>query len=176
MDRRSFVALLATTPFLADPPVTPYLHTERRYESTGRVDGTFSRMQIEVFLSLTERTARDIYRWEATDPFDGVVGEFYISGSQRVDIPEAICGSLTAFDTIVGVAAKRGTVHVGGLKRGKFIWILRGGPVEHMMLLFEQIMAFELPEETEVWFKPVLLERLIPDPEMFPSDIEVLET
>jgi hypothetical protein len=177
MHRRSFVSMLFAAPVLATLPVQPHLHAERRYRPVSLLSAGFSWIQVEVYLAWTERGARAIRNREAQDPFDGLVGEFYVSDSHAVDVPADISGTVATFETIVGVAAEEGVIHVGGVMRGNYVWIIRmnGGPVDHVIDLAEGIMTLDLPRESDVLSEPALLHRLLPEPDVFPVEVEVRE-
>lgn len=176
MHRRSFIAMAATAPFAASFPVFGLAnpHAERRFRP-GRGVESFGLIQVEVQLARSEQAARGLRNREARDPFDGLVGEFYIADSYPIEVPDVLPGSVTTFETIVGVAGAKGVVHVGGFRRGLFVWTARvtGGPVDYVFDVGNAIVGYELPDEAAVRLTPGLLEGLLPGPEVFPVKVEI---
>lgn len=128
MNRRTFIAALTLTPVVAriPGPESVWPHAERRFRLARSTDHD-GWIQVKVQLALTERIARGIRNQEAHDPFDGLVGEFYIDDAHPVEIPGHLPGTLTTYETIVGVAAARGVIHTGGFRRGRYVWTVRVG-------------------------------------------------
>jgi hypothetical protein len=175
MNRRSFASLLVASPLVVRLPgaidLTP--RAERRFLPASTLDA-FGSIDVEVMLAVSERQARGLRNQEAHDPFDGLVGEFYISDSHPVDIADDLPGSVTTYETIVGVAAQKGTVHVGGFRRGKFVWTIRViGPVDRALEAAEAISRTELPDEIDVRFAPSLLNGLLPEVDDFSVEVRV---
>lgn len=172
MHRRSFVTMLAAAPFAAFLPGREMLvpSAERRYRSRSRESGP---VDVEVLLAPDERRARGWRNREAHDPFDGMVGELYISDASRLELPADLPGTATTYETVVGVAAQRGVVHVGGFRRGLYVWTVRvhGGPEELIAEAGEAIAAKPLPEPMDVRLVPALIADLLPDADDFSIDL-----
>jgi hypothetical protein len=171
MNRRAFVSALVATPLISrlpnDASLMPSAERRFRLARGGFID-------VEVMLALTERQARELRLREAQDPFNGLAGEFYVSGSSPVDIPDHLPGTLTTFETVVGVAAEQGSVHVGGFRRGCFVWSIRANaPVEHAVETAEAIAAVDLPDELDVRLAPSLLKGLLPVVDDFSVEVRI---
>lgn len=172
MNRRAFFFSLLTLPVVAHLPDHEVLSpaAERRYVSRSGATGP---VDIEVLLAPDERRARGWRNREAHDPFDGMMGEFFVSDSHEIRLPSNLPGTATTYETVVGVAAQEGVVHVGGFRRGVFVWTVRvhGGPVEHVIRAGEAIAGMTLPDPVEARFAPGRLEELLPGPEVFGGDM-----
>jgi hypothetical protein len=175
MNRRSFVGALVATPLLALLPNEPTLapRAERRYRS---VEKDFASLTVEVRMVWAERVARSMRDREAHDPFDGLIGEFYIENAHPVEIPDHLPGTVTTFETIVGVAAERGIIQVGAFWRDTFVWTVRvrGGPAEYAIEAAEAIARFDLPDAPRVAMAPSLLNELLPTPDDFSRPVEIV--
>ena len=174
MTRRTFVAAFAAAPVLARIPGVQSLrpHAERRFRPV-RGSGHHGRIQVEVQLAMSEDDARRLRGREARDPFDGLVGEFYISDSSAVDIPNHLPGTLTAFETVVGVAAEKSFIHTGAFRRGRYVWTVRvSGDVAWAIEVAEWIAALDLPDEARVRLAPTMLEDLLPAEGDFSIDVQ----
>jgi hypothetical protein len=178
MHRRSFiaalVAALATKQLPALLPAEPglVLRAERRFSSPFN---DFASLTVEVQLAWSERAARGMRNREAHDPFDGLVGEFYIADSSPVEIPDHLPGTVTTYETVVGVAAHEGIVQVGGFRRETFVWTVRvnSGPVNYAIEAAEAIAGFDLPAAAQVRLAPSLLQGLLPTPADFSRKVEI---
>lgn len=178
MNRRTFIAALTLTPVVAriPGPESVWPHAERRFRLARSTDHD-GWIQVKVQLALTERIARGIRNQEAHDPFDGLVGEFYIDDAHPVEIPGHLPGTLTTYETIVGVAAARGVIHTGGFRRGRYVWTVRvGGDVSWAIEVAEWIAALELPDEARIRLAPDLLETLLPTEDDFSIEVRIDES
>ena len=176
LNRRTFALSIISSPVvfrLAGPSIL-VPSAERRYVSRSGDSGP---IDVEVLLAPSERRARAWRNREAREPFDGVVGEFYISSSSPIDLPEGVPGTATTYETIVGAAGQEGSVHVGGFRRGLFVWSVRvhGGPMDPLIAAGEEIATMPLLEEIEVRLAPGTIGALLPGPEVFGGDFEVDE-
>jgi len=173
--------MLAAAPFAGTAPAiardSPVFvpGAERRFRPARGSEDAFAWIQVEVHLARSERRARAIWGTEAHDPFDGLVGEFYVTDSHPVDIPDELPGSVTTYETIVGAAGVEGIIHVGGFIRGTFVWIARvsEGPVDPVLDIADLIMAYDLPDATHARMDPGLLDDLLPDPEDLAVEVEI---
>ncbi len=174
MNRRAFALSLVSLPFISRLSWREALvpAAERRYRSRS---GDAAPVDVEILLAPTERHARAWRSREAGDPFDGMMGEFFIDEATAVAVPAGVPGTVTTFATIVGVAGVKGTVHVGAFRRGLFVWTVRahGGSVEVVSRAGEVIAEMRLPDPVEVRFAPGRLEGLLPAPDVFGTDMEV---
>jgi hypothetical protein len=127
-------------------------------------------------MAWSERVAESMRNREAHDPFDGLVGEFYIQDAHPVELPDHLPGTVTTYETVVGVAAERGIIHVGGFRRDSFVWTVRvnGGPVEYAIEAAEVIAGFDLPDAARVPLAPSLLNDLLPEPDDFSRMVEIV--
>jgi hypothetical protein len=178
MNRRTFVASLAATPLVARIPDLQSLlpHAERRFKPVSG-SGHLGWIQVEVQLAMTEREARGLRNREAHDPFDGLIGEFYIDDAHPVEIADHLPGTLTTYETIVGVAAERGIVHTGGFRRGSFVWTVRvSGDIAWAIEVAEWIVALDLPDESRVRLAPSLAQTLLPVENDFSIKVRIDET
>lgn len=176
MHRRTFATALFVSPFVSRLPGRAGLHphAERRFVPA-RSSETFSSIQVEVQLAWTVREAKELRAREGHDPFDGLRGEFYISSSHPVELPDDLPGSITTYETVVGAAAVEGVVHIGGFRRGRFVWTVRvtDGPASYAIEAAEAIRGMELPDERRVRLAPSLLTRLLPVASDFSGDVEI---
>lgn len=175
MNRRSFIGAFVATPIVAWLPSQPTLTpgAGHLYKS---LQNDFASFTVEVQMMLTERVARGIRNREAYDPFDGLRGEFYIDNAYPVELPDHLPDTVTTYATVVGYAAEKGVIHVGGFRRGTFVWTVRvnGGPVEYAIEAAEAIAAFELPDAQRVPLVPTLLNDLLPTPDHFSRPVEIV--
>ena len=173
LNRRAFAFSLLGAPIVPLLPGREALlpAAERRYRSRS---GEVGPVIVEVVMAPTERHARARRTRESRDPFDGKIGEFYIDEVTPVEVPDGVPGTVTTFATTVGAAAQEGTVHVGGFRRGLFVWTVRmhDGPAEGVIRAGEAIAGMRLPDPVGVRLVPGLMEGLLPGPEVFGTDIE----
>jgi hypothetical protein len=175
MNRRFFVGALVATPLIARLPGEPTLapRAERRYRS---LRSDFAVLTVEVRTAWTERVARGMRNRQAHDPFNGLKGEFYIENAYPVELPDHLPGTVTTYATVVGYAAEKGVIHIGGFRRGTFVWTVRvnGGPVQYVIEAAEAIAAFDLPDAHRVPLVPSLLDNLLTEPGHFSRPVEIV--
>lgn len=175
MNRRTFAASLVATPVFAMPGLRSLAPSARR--TFGGRENAFAWFIVDVQLAHSRQAARGLRNAEARDPFDGVQGEFYTQGSTAVDLPDHIPGTVISFDTIVGVAAERGVIHVGALRRDAFVWTIRmrGGPASYVVGVADLIASYDLPSTQRVRLAPSLLNSLLPTPEELSFPVTIRE-